>query len=155
LEKKFDIELRMKKIPITFVAFDILSIEGESVRKLPLFRRRELLYEAFTPIPRLGEWSMLCGKNGSGVEYFKQAEREGLEGIVGKKIDSPYLEGQRSRCWVKCKVEKTVDLWFEQFTINPAGIRVENGEGIAVQVAGEQSKRAMKEIKERAECGWR
>jgi hypothetical protein len=49
----------------------------------------------------------------------------------------------------KYKCEKTEDIWFENFTINNAGIRVENGDGIAVQIAGRQALLAMKEIKER------
>jgi len=147
LEKRFDIELRMKKIAVTFIAFDILWLDGVCYKPLPLHMRKELLYKAFTPIPPLALWSLCLEKDGKGTILFKQAQLQGLEGIVGKHINSTYQEGVRG--WVKCKCEKTRDMWFSKYTVNPAGIRVEDENGISVQVAGSQGKVARREIDEK------
>ncbi len=146
LQKTFDIALRMKTIPVTFKAFDILSFEGENLTKLPLSDRRIILYREFTPIPTIFEWSLSLDREGNGIALFGQAEKLGLEGIIGKRLDSPYLYGKRSYYWRKCKCVKSIDMMFTRYTINNAGIRVENDNGIAVQIAGYQSTPVRQQI---------
>jgi ATP-dependent DNA ligase len=80
---------------------------------------------------------------------FQQAEKLGLEGIVGKLLSSPYLPGKRSPYWVKCKCEKVREMYFNKYTVNNAGIRVEDENEIAVQVSGHQSEAVKKEIDEK------
>jgi ATP-dependent DNA ligase len=152
LEKKFDIELRAKKIPMTFIAFDLLSYDDLDIRKLPLTGRRERLYDIFKPIPPFSLWSLSCEKEGRGTLLFRQAEALGLEGIVGKKLDSPYLEGRRSPYWKKCKCQKTKDLWFSQYTVNNAGIRVEDENGNPCQVAGHWAREVKEKIDTQGKC---
>ena len=45
-----------------------------------------------------------------GLEYFRLVAQRGLEGIVAKEKTSPYLSGQRSRYWLKCKVVQKINL---------------------------------------------
>jgi len=145
LQKRFDISLRMKTIPVTYVAFDCLSFNGQDITQKPLCERRQYLYKAVKHSPGLIEWSLPLDKEGKGKALYEMAKREGLEGIVAKPIDSPYIGGNRG-IWKKCKCEKTVDMIFHRYTINNAGIRVENGDGIAVQVAGYQSRAVKKAL---------
>jgi ATP-dependent DNA ligase len=149
LENRFDISLRMKTYPVTYVTFDTLSFDNEDLTNQPLSNRREILYKQFTPIVGVFQWSLPLDKEGRGKALFEDAKRLGLEGIVGKKIDSPYMIDRRSPFWKKCKIEKTVDMVFTKYTVNNAGIRVENEAGIAVQVSGYHAPAVKKEVDEK------
>ncbi len=90
----------VRQIPVVYMIFDILYIRGEDISRLPFRRRREILAET------LGEadqfiLTQIIPKTGQA--YFNSATALGLEGVVGKQIDSPYLPGKRSRYWVKFK----------------------------------------------------
>lgn len=145
LEKKFDIELRMQKIPVTFMAFDILSFDGRDVTMLPLYERRSWLYKAMQ-VNGVAKWSLPLDKEGNGKALFESAVKQGLEGIVAKYIDSPYTQGKRSPHWKKIKNEKTIDMIFNRYEVNNAGIKLQNDERFTVQCTGEQSKAVKKAI---------
>lgn len=148
LQKKFDIELRMTKLPVIFIGVDILSFDNTSLVDLPLIERREILYKYFPPVPPVFQWSLPLDKEGKGTILFEQAKAIPLEGIIGKRLDSPYL-GRRSPYWKKCKILYTMDLEFKTYTVNNAGIRIEREDGIKVQVAGGNSRIVRKRIDER------
>jgi bifunctional non-homologous end joining protein LigD len=86
---------------ITAFAFDLLHLNGEDLRGLPLTERKEALK------------SLLKGHNksairysdhieGQGKEMFAKACESGLEGIIAKKADAPYRTG-RQKDWLKIK----------------------------------------------------
>jgi bifunctional non-homologous end joining protein LigD len=83
----------------TFVAFDVLAVDGRDVRRLPLRDRHALLAEIVVDAPPL---IIRSRPFADGVALLEQAERLGLEGIVAKRAASPYVAG-RSRDWVKIK----------------------------------------------------
>lgn len=145
LQKAFDIQLRMAKIPVTYVAFDILEIEGQDLKAMKLTDRKEILFREFKPIAGLFEWGIPLDKEGKGVALFEMAKQKGLEGLIAKHIDSPYQEGRRSPYWKKIKNVKTVDLIVVRYTENNAGIRLESADSgafpsTAIQCSGAQSK---------------
>ena len=82
-------------------AFDLLMIDGEDIRALPLEVRRERLL-------RLLEHTQPEGiaysehQNGDGEALYRAACNAGLEGIVAKRRGSRYASG-RSKAWVKIK----------------------------------------------------
>ncbi len=96
--------------------FDIIWLDGRDVRPLPLEARRALLAALplgapLTRVPALKEdapWERAC--------------REGWEGVIAKRRDSPY-EPRRSRHWLKMKCELTQDFVVGGFT-DPQGGRV-------------------------------
>ena len=101
-------ESRVRKlaaeIPARFIAFDILLWNGEQLTGLPLAkRRRELERRAkrFTLSPATSD-------RGEALGWLDHFEAAGLDGVVGKRIDSPYLPGSRDAV-VKVKPEKTAD----------------------------------------------
>lgn len=133
LEKKFDIELRSKKIPVTFMAFDILNIEGQDLTREPLRKRQQILIEEFKEIDGIFRHSApLIGK---GSDLFQMVKSRNLEGLVAKHRESPYVQ-RRSPYWKKIKYEKTADVTVTSYTVNNAGIRVANDSGFGCQVAG-------------------
>jgi bifunctional non-homologous end joining protein LigD len=81
-------------------AFDILELDGEDLRALPLGDRKKRLARLLGK-RRLG--IVLSAHTGDdGVAIFRQACRMGLEGIVSKRLSAPYRSG-RSQDWLKVK----------------------------------------------------
>lgn len=90
--------------PPTYVAFDILELEGRDLRRLPLSERKRLLAE----VVEEGGNLQLMPSTENGAALWNVVTTRGLEGVMAKKKESVYVTG-RSRAWLKIKLEKTVD----------------------------------------------
>ncbi|MFA5270681.1 MAG: RNA ligase family protein, partial [Patescibacteria group bacterium] len=101
-----------RNVPVTFYAFDILTLDGRSVMRLPLAARKKLLKR----IAKGGKIRYLDSVDGQGVALFTRAKRAGWEGIVGKKNDSRYYPGKRGRGWVKIKAHNEQELVIGGYT---------------------------------------
>ena len=87
---------------IRYFAFDLLSLDGKDWRKKPLKERRAQLAKL---LAAKGVSDFLIYADyveGSGPEFFAQACAAGLEGIVSKRADRPYISG-RGKDWLKIK----------------------------------------------------
>jgi bifunctional non-homologous end joining protein LigD len=93
------------QIPVVYFVFDLLYCDGYDLRKSPLIERKQLLNRVMHTSERFrySDHQLEMGK-----ELFALAEQNGLEGILAKRVDSPYVS-ERSPCWVKLKSTKTVD----------------------------------------------
>jgi bifunctional non-homologous end joining protein LigD len=93
--------------PAVFVCFDVLSVDGRDVTSLPWRDRRPLL-------ERLGlsgeRWQTSPATIGDGPRARAAAEELEFEGVVCKRLDSPYLAGRRSPAWRKVKITKGQEL---------------------------------------------
>lgn len=105
---KFKIELASKKYPATFVAYDILYYKDKDVTGLTLMERKVLLQKALKESERLALSRYIENK---GVEFFKLAEAQELEGIVAKRKDSIYIQDKRTKQWAKIKYLKDEDFY--------------------------------------------
>lgn len=105
---KFKIELASKKYPATFVAYDVLFYKDEDVTMLPLMKRKRLLENAFKESERLALSRYIEEK---GIEFYRLAEAQELEGIVAKRKDSVYIQGKRTKDWAKIKHLKDDDFY--------------------------------------------
>lgn len=85
---------------LVYFAFDLLYLDGEDTGKLPLLERRAHLAKILKKPPAGVSFSEQDG--GDGEALRKAACVHGLEGIVSKRIDRPYLPGDRG-AWVKSK----------------------------------------------------
>ena len=92
-------------IPVVYFAFDLLYCDGYDLREAPLLERKQLLQRLLYTSERFryADHQLEHGK-----ELFALAEQNGLEGIVAKRADSPYVS-DRSPYWVKLKISRTVD----------------------------------------------
>src|SRR6266481_80409 len=92
-------------MPVVYFAFDLLYCDGYDLREAPLLERKQLLQRLLYTSERFryADHQLEHGK-----ELFTLAEQNGLEGIVAKRADSPYVS-DRSAYWVKLKITKTVD----------------------------------------------
>jgi bifunctional non-homologous end joining protein LigD len=95
----------LAQIPVVYFAFDLLYCDGYDLREAPLLERKQLLQRLLftTDRFRYADHQLEYGK-----ELFALAEQNGLEGIVAKRADSPYIS-DRSPYWTKLKITKTVD----------------------------------------------
>jgi DNA ligase D-like protein (predicted ligase) len=111
-------ELR-RGIPVWIYAFDLLHIDIYDTRQLPLRYRKELLRKAldFKEPVRFTEH-----RETQGEAYYREACRNGWEGIVGKNADSIYVSG-RSRDWLKFKCTKEQEFVIGGYT-EPKGHRI-------------------------------
>jgi ATP-dependent DNA ligase len=89
----------MQRHPAYLYLFDLLYVDAYDVRVLPLKDRKALLRES-VQWSHAVRWTRYQGENGKAL--WRQACHEGSEGIIGKHLESPYVEG-RSSWWVKVK----------------------------------------------------
>ena len=81
----------------TYVASDVLYLDGRDLTDQPLSERRRLLEEAIVPNAFLQVSPMT---EGSGVALHQAATGQGMPGIVGKRLDSSYQPGAGSGDWL-------------------------------------------------------
>ena len=94
-----------KSVPVVYEVFDVLFLDGEDLTKHPLRERRRRLEAALQP---MGAIRLSEGFPGNGVALFNAVREQGLEGIVAKRLDAPYVSG-RSAAWVKIKAFRSMD----------------------------------------------
>lgn len=120
LQKRFGvddpIQVRMmsRKIPTTYIAFDLLHLNGKDLVNRHLSDRREKLARIVTDSPHLLLSQYVTGK---GKSYFRNALKLGFEGAMAKRIESVYQIGTRSEDWLKLKQVKTMDCIIAGYTV--------------------------------------
>ncbi|NUS06765.1 MAG: hypothetical protein HOV97_29890 [Nonomuraea sp.] len=87
-------------VPVTFMAFDILHLDDDSVVGRPYTDRRELLENTLRPGYR---WEVPVWFADHADRAFDSSRQLGLEGVVCKRLGSPYRPGRRSGEWTKVK----------------------------------------------------
>jgi bifunctional non-homologous end joining protein LigD len=118
LRRPIDIRHAAVEAPVTYYAFDLLGFEDFDLRTLPLTTRKGLLQRV---LPPLGALRYLEHVEDDGEALYREAERLGLEGVVGKKASAPYRSG-RSPSWLKVRSRLTGDFVVVGFTA-PKGSR--------------------------------
>jgi bifunctional non-homologous end joining protein LigD len=104
---------------VRFVVFDALYAGGRDLRGEPLTKRKEIL--ASIVKPRSTSIVYSTHVVGTGTALFDEAQRHGLEGVIGKRAASTYQE-RRTRDWVKVKAQLVQECVIGGFT-DPAGGR--------------------------------
>ncbi|MEZ2129652.1 MULTISPECIES: non-homologous end-joining DNA ligase [unclassified Sinorhizobium] len=84
-----------------FFVFDILYLDGHDLRRMTFSERRQML-ESVIPAEALGAIRLSEAIEADGDELFASACEHGLEGLIAKKLDSPYRSG-RLGDWLKIK----------------------------------------------------
>jgi bifunctional non-homologous end joining protein LigD len=104
---------------LTYYVFDLLELDGKDLRKESLIRRKQVLEKLLQSPPSGIAYSGHAA--GHGDKIFAKSCRMGLEGIVSKRADKPYLS-QRTKSWLKTKCSGN-----DEFVIG--GYRVSNKKG--------------------------
>ena len=92
-------------LPVTYMIFDVLRLAGEDLTPLPYAQRRARLEE----LDLAGGHWMVPPSFTDGPATESAARENSLEGVVAKRLDTPYLPGARSPDWIKVKFDRTGD----------------------------------------------
>jgi len=100
---------------LTYIVFDLLSLDGADLRGYPLIDRKEKLETLMKDAPKNLYYSPHV--RGKGKESFDAACQADLEGIVGKKADSVY-SGTRNGDWIKLKCDRRQEFVIGGYTLS-------------------------------------
>ncbi|OQO92787.1 DNA ligase [Saccharomonospora piscinae] len=96
-----------RRHPVTYLVFDLLHLDGRSCLDLPYRQRRWLL----TELDLAGEhWQVPPAFEGGGPAVVAAAAEQQLEGVIAKRLDSPYRPGDRSGAWLKLTDVRTAEV---------------------------------------------
>ena len=94
------IRRRARDLPVVYVIFDLLHLDGHPLLELPYTQRRERLQNLALDGPH---WQTPAHHVGHGAALLEAVRAKGLEGIVAKQLESRYEPGRRSAGWLKIK----------------------------------------------------
>jgi bifunctional non-homologous end joining protein LigD len=110
---------REPKGTLLYYVFDILWCDGHDVRDWPLLKRKALLKEVLGDHERLRYSDHIQSK---GKQFFAMTKERQLEGMMAKRCNSRYIEGFRSKNWLKIKTHLRQEVVIGGFT-EPRGSR--------------------------------
>ena len=102
-----EIENLSNEIPATYYFFDVLYLDGADLQGLPFLERRRILSAVIDKENARIKISHFIEEQGQ--EAFDKTKSMGLEGLIAKNKSSKYVQGLRSRDWLKIKHIKTQD----------------------------------------------
>lgn len=106
-KRKHGVEAARASVPLKFFVFDILYKDGQSLIKLPLYKRREVLAQTIQGESTLVvDQEVVTEKAEEVRDYHKIQLGFGLEGAMVKKYDGEYMPGRQGFNWVKLKEEE-------------------------------------------------
>jgi bifunctional non-homologous end joining protein LigD len=96
-----DVRILARQVPVTYLVFDVLALNGHPLLDLPYGERRSLLDELSlngrhwqTPPSFIGE---------AGADVLAVSQQQHMEGVVAKRLASRYEPGRRTASWIKVK----------------------------------------------------
>ena len=92
------LQQRTSRTALRYYIFDVLSLDGNDVRPLPLLERRRLL----SGLRLSGTLRRTASRTGDAEKLRSEACTDGWEGVIAKRADAPYRAG-RSKDWLKLK----------------------------------------------------
>jgi len=130
------------RAPLTYAAFDILYLNGRDLCDLPLIERKEILRATVAGIPGILYSDHVEAK---GKALFREAKKRGLEGIMAKERESPYVSGKRTEQWLKIKTHQRQEAIICGFT-EPRGSRKKFGALVLGVYDGKGGKKKLRFI---------
>jgi bifunctional non-homologous end joining protein LigD len=108
-----------QEVPILYVLFDVLYLDGKSLVNRPYSERRAMLEKLTLAGPA---WQVTPSYLNRGKQMLEAARQNELEGIVAKKVDSKYEIGRRSNCWLKVKIIQRQEFVIAGWTAESTGL---------------------------------
>jgi ATP-dependent DNA ligase len=108
--------------PAELVAFDLLASKGEDLRARPFAERRARLAVLAGTLPEPWHLTPSTTAVAEAARWFTEFESAGCDGIVAKRLDEAYLEGERAM--VKVKHRRTVDVVIGGYRLHKDGGKV-------------------------------
>ena len=111
LNKKILTEQTLAEIPLVYVVYDIMYLNGENLITTPIKERKEILSNIFFKEPLINSAYKVIDSEEEIIAMFEKSRHIGHEGLVLKDPDSQYHPGKRGRYWAKLKKElDTIDV---------------------------------------------
>jgi len=105
---QLDVAGHSERTPLRGFFFDLLHLDGRDLLDEPLTERTRMMTEVLPAeliVPR-----QVCTTEADLAAVFGAAVADGYEGVVVKRLDSPYAAGRRDAAWIKIKPRHTLDL---------------------------------------------
>ena len=112
LKSAAEIAAAQRATPVVLVCFDLLHFAGLNLRGAPYSDRRRYLSQCLLPAAHL----QLVHSSDNAEQLYAAALEQGFEGIVAKRLDSPYQPGERSRAWLKLKAAHSAEFLIGGYT---------------------------------------
>jgi DNA ligase-1 len=116
-KRKHGVAEKAAELPLHVFAFDLMYINGEDYMEEPYKKRRETLEKAISEHGMILPAGSITATSAKQLEkFFQDSIASGLEGIIAKDPNAPYIAGARKFSWIKMKrsykgeLEDTVDL---------------------------------------------
>jgi ATP-dependent DNA ligase len=93
--------------PASFVAWDLLALDDDDLRKVPQAERRTRLEQLLVGVEPPVHLTPATTDRATGSDWFDRFEGAGLDGVVAKRLDAPYQPGKRAM--LKIKHARTAD----------------------------------------------
>jgi DNA ligase 1 len=111
LNKKILTEQTLTEIPLVYVVYDIMYLNGENLITTPIKERKEILSNILFNEPLINSAYKVIDSEEEIIAMFEKSRHIGHEGLVLKDPDSQYHPGKRGRYWAKLKKElDTIDV---------------------------------------------
>jgi bifunctional non-homologous end joining protein LigD len=107
IEGERNIRRLATEVPVTYLVFDVLHLDGRSCLELPYAERRRLLDALELAGPN---WHVPPSYPGQGAAVVAAAGEQQLEGVIAKRLASRYLAGRRSADWIKITELRTLEV---------------------------------------------
>lgn len=92
-----------RRLPVIYMVFDILHLDGFDLTPVDFAHRRILLADV---LDETGPVRLSQMHTDGGAELLEACRQNGLEGVMAKRVDAPYEPGKRSAHWRKVKVRR-------------------------------------------------
>ncbi len=113
IKRKYNISRLQKELPVEINVFDIIYYNGKIIADLPFIERRKLIEKIIKPesFKIRPSFQLIVNEEKEALKFYEKALSLGEEGIMVKKLDTPYQAGRRVGFMVKMKPEvKDLDL---------------------------------------------
>jgi ATP-dependent DNA ligase len=95
------------QMPASFVAWDLLALDEEDLRQVPLAERRPRLERLLSGAAAPVHLSPATLDRATAEDWFRRFEGAGLDGVMAKRLEAPYSAGERTM--IKVKHARTAD----------------------------------------------
>jgi ATP-dependent DNA ligase len=103
-KRKYDIEEKAKELPLKLFLFDVMYVDGKNVMAKPFHERRKILSALITGKGTIETTKGIITDQSKEIDqFFNENVSAGLEGIVCKDLNAPYIAGARKFAWIKLK----------------------------------------------------
>jgi DNA ligase 1 len=110
-KRKHGINEKAKEFPLTLFLFDAMMINDKDIMGLPFMERRKKLEEIVLKGNRLKLTNLIITDSSTKIDdFFSISVKNGLEGIIAKDLNAPYIAGARKFSWIKLKKSYAKDL---------------------------------------------